>query len=549
MPIKAKTIQLIDELKATCATYGMGNDGNEYKIITQVFLYKFLNDKFGYELKRAKSNITRQKILPASQWEEAYAALSEEERLLLQASLPAEVPLLQPYHLIAHLWNQQSKGDFDTIFDNTMTDIAEKNADIFSTQTTENTKIPLFETLTNYVTDTAQRAPFARALVDKLANFSFEEAFEQHYDFFASIFEYLIKDYNTAGGGKYAEYYTPHSIATIMARLLVGDNPDLHSQECYDPSAGTGTLLMALSHQIGEERCSVFSQDISQRSNKMLKLNLLLNGLVSSLDYAIQGDTLVAPYHKSDDKQSLRQFDFVVSNPPFKMDFSATREKIAAQPARFWAGVPNVPAKKKEAMAIYTCFIQHVINSLKRNGRGAIVIPTGFITARSGVENRILKRIVEERWVYGCVSMPSNIFANTGTNVSVLFFDKSASADKVVLVDASKLGEEYKEGNNQKKRLRDSEIEQIVSTFREAKPVEDFSVVVSYDEIKEKGYSLSAGQYFDIKIDYVDISEAEFDQRMANYMQTLSEQFAESHRLEEEIMKQLRALKFNPEVR
>ena len=487
MPIKAKTIQLIDELKATCATYGMGNDGNEYKIITQVFLYKFLNDKFGYELKRAKSDIVRQKIVPASQWEEAYAALSEKERLLLQASLPAEVPLLQPYHLIAHLWNQQSKGDFDTIFDNTMTDIAEKNAEIFSTQTTENTKIPLFETLTNYVTDTAQRAPFARALVDKLANFSFEEAFEQHYDFFASIFEYLIKDYNTAGGGKYAEYYTPHSIATIMARLLVGDNPDLHSQECYDPSAGTGTLLMALSHQIGEERCTIFSQDISQRSNKMLKLNLLLNGLVSSLDYAIQGDTLVAPYHKSDDMQSLRQFDFVVSNPPFKMDFSATREKIAAQPARFWAGVPNVPAKKKEAMAIYTCFIQHVINSLKRNGRGAIVIPTGFITARSGIENRILKRIVEERWVYGCVSMPSNVFANTGTNVSVLFFDKSASADKVVLVDASKLGEEYKEGNNQKKRLRDSEIEQIVSTFREAKTVEDFSVVVSYDEIKEKG--------------------------------------------------------------
>lgn len=547
MPIKEKTILLIDELKATCAAYGMGNDGNEYKIITQVFLYKFLNDKFGYEIKRAKSEIA-QKISSAPKWEEAYANLSDMERQLLQAALPAEVPILEPYHLISNLWNQQGKGDFDTIFDSTMTDIAEQNADIFSTQTTENTKIPLFETLTNYVTDTAQRAPFARALVDKLANFSFEEAFEKHYDFFASIFEYLIKDYNTAGGGKYAEYYTPHAIATIMARLLVGDNPDLHSQECYDPSAGTGTLLMALSHQIGEEKCTIFSQDISQRSNKMLKLNLLLNGLVSSLDYAIQGDTLVAPYHKSDDGQSLRQFDFVVSNPPFKMDFSTTREKIAAQPARFWAGVPNVPAKKKEAMAIYTCFIQHVINSLKSNGRGAIVIPTGFITAKSGIENKILKRIVEERWVYGCVSMPSNVFANTGTNVSVLFFDKSASAEKVVLIDASKLGEEYKEGNNQKKRLRDFEIEQIVSTFREAKAVDDFSVCVSYDEIKEKGYSLSAGQYFDIKIDYVDITEEEFNQRMADYQKTLAEQFAESRRLEEEIMKQLSTLKFDPEV-
>lgn len=547
MPIKEKTIQLIDELKSTCAAYGMGNDGNEYKIITQVFLYKFLNDKFGYEIKKAKSEVA-QKISSAPKWEEAYDNLSDMERQLLQAALPAEVPILEPYHLISNLWNQQSKGDFDTIFDSTMTDIAEQNADIFSTQTTENTKIPLFEALTNYVTDTAQRASFARALVDKLANFSFEEAFEKHYDFFASIFEYLIKDYNTAGGGKYAEYYTPHAIATIMARLLVGDNPDLHSQECYDPSAGTGTLLMALSHQIGEEKCTIFSQDISQRSNKMLKLNLLLNGLVSSLDYAIQGDTLVAPYHKSDDGQSLRQFDFVVSNPPFKMDFSGTREKIAAQPARFWAGVPNVPAKKKEAMAIYTCFIQHVINSLKVNGRGAIVIPTGFITAKSGIENKILKRIVEERWVYGCVSMPSNVFANTGTNVSVLFFDKSASAEKVVLIDASKLGEEYKEGNNQKKRLRDFEIEQIVSTFRDAKAVEDFSVCVSYDEIKEKGYSLSAGQYFDIKIDYVDITEEEFNQRMADYQKALSEQFSESRRLEEEIMKQLSTLKFNSEV-
>ena len=543
--IKEKTIQLIDALKATCKTYGMGNDGNEYKIITQVFLYKFLNDKFGYEIKNAKSALAK-KINEAEKWESAYAELSDTERMLLQSAISPDVPMLEPYHLIANLWNQQSKGDFDTIFDSTMTDIAEKNADIFSTQTTANTKIPLFEPLTQFVTDNAQRAPFARALVDKLANFSFEEAFEENYDFFSNIFEYLIKDYNTAGGGKYAEYYTPHAIATIMARLLVGDSSDLHNIECYDPSAGTGTLLMALSHQIGEDKCTIFAQDISQRSNKMLKLNLLLNGLVSSLDHAVQGDTLVAPYHKSDDGQQLRQFDFVVSNPPFKMDFSDTREKIAAMPARFWAGVPNVPAKKRESMAIYTCFIQHVINSLKKTGKGAIVIPTGFITAKSGIEKNILQKIVEDKIVYGCVSMPSNVFANTGTNVSVLFFDKSASAEKVILIDASKLGEEYKDANGLKKvRLNDDEIEHIVTTFQNKESVEDFSVAVTYDEIKEKGYSLSAGQYFDIKIDYVDITEEEFNQRMTEYKETLSQQFAESHRLEAEIMKQLESLRLN----
>ena len=181
-------------------------------------------------------------------------------------------------------------------------------------------------------------------------------------------------------------------------------------------------------------------------------------------------------------------------------------------------------------------------------GKGAIVIPTGFITAKSGIEKRILKKIVDEHWVYGCVSMPRNVFATTGTNVSVLFFDKSATADKVILIDASKLGEEYKEGNNQKKRLRDFEVERIVSTFRECKAVDDFSVAVTYDEIKEKGYSLSAGQYFDIKIDYVDITEEEFTARMDSYRQTLTEQFAESQRLETEIMTQLNALRLNPNV-
>lgn len=549
--IKEKTIALIDSLKSTCQTYGMGNDGNEYKIITQVFLYKFLNDKFGYEVKKLSSRLAN-----AEKWEEEYTAMSEDEREDLLDSLSADIPKLYPEHLIATLWNQQTKGDFELIFDSTMVDIADKNAAIFSTQTTQNTKIPLFEKLTDFVTDSSQRAPFARALVDKLAKFSFEEAFVERYDFFADIFEYLIKDYNTSGGGKYAEYYTPHAIATIMARLLVGNNADLHNVECYDPSAGTGTLLMALAHQIGEDRCTIFSQDISQRSNKMLKLNLILNNLVSSLDHAIQGDTLVSPYHKSDNGQELRQFDFVVSNPPFKMDFSDTREKLAAMPVRFWAGVPKVPNKDKDKMAIYTCFIQHVVNSLKKTGKGAIVVPTGFITAKSGVEKSVLQKLVEEHIVYGCISMPSNVFATTGTNVSVLFFDNSRrienpkenderhKQDSVILIDASKLGEEYKDGNNQRRRLRPEEIDLIVDTFAKKEAVDDFSVYVTYEEIIAKKYALAAGQYFDVKIEYVDMTPEEFNEKMAGYQAELVKLFDEGDKLQKEIIEQLKKVKY-----
>lgn len=540
MDIKQKTIELIDSLKSTCQTYGMGNDGNEYKIITQVFLYKFLNDKFGYEVKKISNRLAN-----AKSWENEYALMSEDERMDIFDKLSPDVPRLNPEHLISNLWNQQAKGDFDLIFDSTMTDIADKNIDIFSTQTSQNTKIPLFEKLTVFVTDEAARANFARALVDKLVNFSFEEAFSQHYDFFAAIFEYLIKDYNTAGGGKYAEYYTPHSIATIMARLLVGNETDFHNIEIYDPAAGTGTLLMALAHQVGEDRCTIYSQDISQRSNKMLKLNLILNNLVSSLDHAIQGDTLVDPYHKSDDGKALRQFDFVVSNPPFNTDFSDTREEIAKMPVRFWAGVPNVPAKKKSSMSIYTCFIQHVINSMKpKIGKGAIVVPTGFLTAKSGVENNVLKKIIDDKIVYGVISMPSNVFANTGTNVSVLFFDNRRNHEDVILIDASKMGEEYKDSNGlKKKRLRDDEISLIVNTFLNREVVEDFSIIVDYTKLQQK-YSLAAGQYFDVKIEYVPLTEEEFNQKMSEYKAELTKLFDEGRELDKQIMEGLDKLHY-----
>lgn len=546
--ISDATIALIDSLKSTTNAFGLAGTGSEYRIVTEMFLYKFFNDKFGYEAKLDEEYGER--LRNAEKWDAEYDTFTDEEVEDLFSYLPASVPRLRPEHTLSHLYNASSQGDFSTLLDQTLVDIANLNARNFSVSTSGKNKVNIFNTITNYVTDTQKRDEFARSLMRNVASFNFEDVFGEKYDFFSRIFEHLLKGFNNAGGGKYAEYYTPRAIAQVMARLLVGDDAELRGVTCYDPSAGTGTLLMALAHQIGEERCTIYSQDISEKSSEMLRLNLILNNFASSLQNVVQGNTLTEPSHK-EDNGTLKKFDFIVSNPPFKLDFPEFRETLATDSIRFWAGVPNAVKKvdpTKPKMAIYTCFIQHVLNSLKPNGKGAIVIPTGFITAKSGVENRILQRIVDEHWVYGVVSMPSNVFATTGTNVSVLFFDKSAKTDKVILIDASKLGEEYKEGNNKKSRLRDFEVEQIVRTFRNCEAVDDFSVAVTYDEIKEKGYSLSAGQYFDIKIDYVDITEEEFNRRMANFQQTLTEQFEESHRLEKEIMAQLQSLKFNENV-
>jgi type I restriction enzyme M protein len=139
--------------------------------------------------------------------------------------------------------------------------------------------------------------------------------------------------------------------------------------------------------------------------------------------------------------------------------------------------------------------------------------------------------------------MPSNIFATTGTNVSILFLDKGNTKGDIVLMDASKLGKTVKEGKNQKTLLRPDEEQLIIKTFNVHKAVEDFTVVVSYEQIKEKNYSLSAGQYFEVKIEYKDITSKEFETKINAFKTKLDSLFSESKILEKEIQKQLNGLK------
>ncbi|HEY5591038.1 MAG TPA: class I SAM-dependent DNA methyltransferase [Paludibacter sp.] len=528
----SQTKYLIDSLKGVCAQYGLGNDGNEFKIITQVFLYKFMNDKFGYEVKQIDPALKN-----ADNWEQVVAEYSDNDNEMLLMRMNPESAKLKREHYLSYLHNKQNKEEFAKLFDDTLRDIALFNNEIFSVKTGTGSKITLFDELSQFISDSSQRDNFCRALVNQLVNFSFEAIFEQKFDFFSTIFEYLIKDYNKDGGGKYAEYYTPHAVAKIMASILV-DSP-VSNVTCYDPSAGSGTLLMNLAHAIGEDRCSIYSQDISQKSSGMLRLNLILNNLVHSIQNIVQGNTMLSPYHKVGEE--LRKFDYIVSNPPFKLDFSDYHADLEKKEnhKRFFAGIPNIPKKDIDKMSIYLLFIQHIMYSLSETGKAAIVVPTGFITAQSGIEKKIREKLVEEKMLRGVVSMPSNIFATTGTNVSILFLDIANTKGDIVLMDASKLGTTVKDGKNQKTLLSEDEEQLIINTFNQHKAVEDFTVVVSYDQIKEKNYSFSAGQYFEVKIEYTDITAEEFDAKMNEFQIHLTNLFAESHILEEKIKKQL----------
>ncbi|MBE8723402.1 HsdM family class I SAM-dependent methyltransferase [Flavobacterium hungaricum] len=529
-----QTKSLIDDLKSVCANYGLGNDGNEFKIITQVFLYKFLNDKFVHEVKQLDPNIAA-----AEDWEKALRNLSEDDREMLTMQMSESTATIHPDQLISSLFDRQNEPKFADILDNTLLDIAKNNSEIFSVITEGGEKIVLFENISKYVTD--KRDDFCRAIINKLVHFSFENIFHEKFDFYATIFEYLISDYNSNSGGKYAEYFTPHAVAKIMARCLV--NGEVSNATCYDPSAGSGTLLMNLAHEIGEDKCTIYSQDISQKSSNLLRLNLILNNLVHSIHNIVKGNTILEPFHKENGR--IQQFDYIVSNPPFKLDFSDFSADLDTKEnhERFFAGIPNIPKTKKESMAIYLMFLQHVMYSLKPNGKAAIVVPTGFITAQSGIDKKIRERMVESKMLAGVVSMPSNIFATTGTNVSILFLDKQNKSD-VVLIDASNLGTTVKEGKNQKTVLSHIEEDKIIDTFNTKTAIDDFSVVVSYDEIKRKNYSLSAGQYFEVKIEYTDITVAEFEVKIQDFSANLEALFNESKTLEMEIQSNLKRLKY-----
>ena len=531
---KAKAIALIDDLKAVCATYGLANDGNEFKIITQVFLYKFLNDKFAHEVKRIEPALGK-----VESWEDALCKKSEGDYDLLLMQLGARAARLKPAHFLSSLWGKQNDDNFAATFDATLLDIAALNSDIFSVMTNDRQKIVLFDAVTQYVA--SQRDAFAKAIVNKLIPFSFERIFAEKFDFYATLFEYLIKDYNKDSGGKYAEYYTPHAVAKIMAACLV---PEIvENVTCYDPAAGSGTLLMNLAHAIGENRCTIYTQDVSQKSSTLLRLNLILNNLVHSIPNVIQGSTILEPYHK--DGSRLKKFDYIVCNPPFKLDFSDFRDQLdtKANTKRFFAGIPKIPKKAKDKMAIYLLFLQHIIYSLEENGRAAVVVPTGFITAQSGIDKKIRQYLVKNKMLGGVVSMPSNIFATTGTNVSILFID-ATNKENVILIDASNLGEKVKEGKNQKTVLRPNEEQQIIETFNAKKAVDDFSVTVSYEEIEAKNYSLSAGQYFDVKIKHVPISHQEFSERVSAYRSRLELLFSETKKTEKEVLAQLAAVSY-----
>lgn len=385
--IENQIIEIIDRLKGLCHTCGLSNQAAEEEIVTSVFLYKYLSDNY--------------KICAFKKASHTGKSIAE----IFTSGIQTDVEL-KAEDLIDCMVRIMDNPHIADIFDNTLVRIASyPNNKKFGKSLGE----PLFKPITKTI---EKRNEFVREILKLMDG---HDIFSDETDYFAPIFEYLIKDYNVASG-RYAEYYTPGEISDIIAKILTRGEERTDCQ-IYDPSAGSGSLLLHLAHEL-DSRCSVYSQDISAKSTRLLRINMILNGYTNSIQNIKQGDTLLNPYYMG------KKYDYIVSNPPFKTDFSFTRNEIEERwstCSRFIDGVPEIPKKKKEAMPIYLCFIQHVLWALNDAGKAAVVVPAGFLSIKDGIEEKIRRRIVNNGWLSGVIIMPRNTFANTATKVAVLF--------------------------------------------------------------------------------------------------------------------------------
>lgn len=518
-----KVKDMIKDLKAMCAGLGLANTGDEYKIISELFTYKFLNDKLQREYEQNKDEY--------ESYDDFVDFVGDD-----LARIYKEYTIDTMYHL-------QSENNFNVLLDNALVKISEDNSDIYSIETASGNKKPLFEPLAAYIRDEDKEMELAKRSINILADpqYKFDKIYDEGWDYFSSIFEFLIKDYNK-DSGKYAEYFTPASAGNIMAEILYNDTPT-EKVTIYDPAAGSGTLLLCMANVIGSKNCMLYSQDISQKSSQFLRMNMILNRLSSSLHNVIEGNTMSTPYHKDGD--NLKTFDFIVSNPPFNIDFSADVEVLKNDKYdRFFAGIPNGDVSEKEKMAIYQVFLQHIIASLNERGKAAVVVPNGFITAQKGIPQRIRKKLVDENWLRGIITMPSNIFATTGTKVSLLFIDKTKTDNDIFIMDASDMGTKTKVDDMQRTILSLEETKMIIEYFNGKKELENFSALVSKENIQNKNYFLSLGTYMKTKNKVVEYSVDEFNENIKVYTNELKEYYKKGAILERDIIGVLEAIKY-----
>jgi len=302
-------------------------------------------------------------------------------------------------------------------------------------------------------------------------------------DVIGNVYIYLIERFASDAGKKAGEFYTPHKVSELVARLC---RPKVGARIC-DPACGSGGLLIEAARAVSDRNYSIYGMEVNGSTWALCRMNMFLHGADSArIEWC---NTLTSPTLVENDR--LMKFDNIVANPPFSLDKWGADEADIYN--RFWRGVP--PKSKGDY-----AFISHMIEAaVEKEGRVAIVVPHGVLF-RGAAEGRIREKLIKDNLLDAVIGLPGKLFPTTSIPVAILIFDRSRekgganeSRKDVLFIDAS---QDYQPGKNQNS-LMDEHTEKILSAYEAREEVEKYAHLASFDDLKENDFNLNIPRYVD----------------------------------------------------
>ena len=296
-------------------------------------------------------------------------------------------------------------------------------------------------------------------------------------DVIGDSYEYLISHFASDAGKKGGEFFTPSGVSTLLAKLVEPKEGD----RIYDPTCGSGSLLIKASKEVGNNNFRLYGQESNGTTVSLAKMNMFLHDIN---DAVIEwGDTIGNPLHL--ENGHLKKFDVVVANPPFSLDKWGAEHASEDKYKRFERGVP--PKSKGDY-----AFLLHMIASLNENGRMGVVLPHGVLF-RGASEGKIRKQLIDENLLDAVIGLPSNLFFGTSIPAVILIFKKGRENRDILFIDASR---EFDKDKNQNS-INEKHIAKICDTYHQRKEIEKYSHIADIEEIKENDYNLNIPRYVD----------------------------------------------------
>lgn len=454
--------QINNTLWAACDTFRGAFDSSEYKNYILVFMFlKYLSD------------VWKDK-------QEEYSKQYGEDEALLQRKMKRERFVLPEDCTFDYLYDHRNDPDIGEKIDKVLAKIEDQNLEkleaVFRNISFNSEKLG----------QTKDRNRRLKNLINDFANPVLDfrpSVLGRKEDLIGNAYMYLIERFASGAGKKGGEFYTPHEVSELLAKLVA---PKAGARIC-DPTCGSGSLLITVAEEVKDNKgkpsndFSLFGQESNGDTWALSKLNMFLHSMDSAdIEW---GDTINNPLLLEGD--NLMKFDIVVANPPFSLDKWGYEEAEADRYRRFLRGLP--PKSKGDY-----AFILHMIDTALPTGKVGVIVPHGVLF-RGSAEGRIRQALIEENLLEAVIGLPTNLFFGTGIPAAILIFNKAKQHNDVLFIDASN---EYQEGKKQNK-LRPQDIEKIVAAFQAFATVDKYAYRAELKEIKDNDYNLNIPRYVD----------------------------------------------------